>query len=527
MKIIIIGAGIGGLSTYLALRKHLPSNERHEISIYEAHDVEHYLDLHGGNKGTTEASELPGATDDEPTFTPEAIAGAIGIARNGLEVLLRLDEDQHSESSIITQMLTKGHPASKWKLGSARGWQLAEARMASPASTEGGITSIMISRQEMWKILLRAVVQVGGEGAIRRAQVKKVVLPKHGQAARPKVVFEDEFPEEKADFVVGADGLRSVVRAAMFPKPDPAEEVQTPWSWSRWLLSWFHSTPMPTDYISPRYEGLVGVAGFVPSSVLTSAGQERGSMSITFGPNGFFGCGFFSTAPSSLASPLTLSTAESAPEPGSTAGWWSTFAADDPWPYHTRNDHGSRPKPQQDFDRDTALKDLLARHKHWKDPSVQAILRYAKDNTEKCLQGVWPTWTTPPLPTWTKGNVVLMGDAAHALQPSSGQGACQALEDAETLARFLGHFCARKEGGGNDEYIRRALTKYEQLRMPRVAEIYMRSQRMGKMKKDMGFVSEMLTYAVIKVMGMMHSSANERLVAYDLPAEVDQALNGR
>lgn len=41
------------------------------------------------------------------------------------------------------------------------------------------------------------------------------------------------------------------------------------------------------------------------------------------------------------------------------------------------------------------------------------------------------------LPRWHRGRVVLIGDAAHASLPTSGQGACQALEDAWHLARCL------------------------------------------------------------------------------------------
>lgn len=39
-----------------------------------------------------------------------------------------------------------------------------------------------------------------------------------------------------------------------------------------------------------------------------------------------------------------------------------------------------------------------------------------------------------PVPTWHRDNVVMIGDAAHASLPTSGQGACQALEDAWHLA---------------------------------------------------------------------------------------------
>lgn len=42
-----------------------------------------------------------------------------------------------------------------------------------------------------------------------------------------------------------------------------------------------------------------------------------------------------------------------------------------------------------------------------------------------------------PIRTWHKHNLIVIGDAAHAPLPTSGQGACQALEDAWHLARCL------------------------------------------------------------------------------------------
>ncbi|MFC7648742.1 FAD-dependent monooxygenase [Streptosporangium lutulentum] len=43
-----------------------------------------------------------------------------------------------------------------------------------------------------------------------------------------------------------------------------------------------------------------------------------------------------------------------------------------------------------------------------------------------------------PLPAMHRGKVVLLGDAAHAMTPNMGQGACQAIEDAVVLAHVAG-----------------------------------------------------------------------------------------
>jgi 2-polyprenyl-6-methoxyphenol hydroxylase-like FAD-dependent oxidoreductase len=47
------------------------------------------------------------------------------------------------------------------------------------------------------------------------------------------------------------------------------------------------------------------------------------------------------------------------------------------------------------------------------------------------------TFDLPHVPTWCRGRTVLVGDAAHAPSPSSGQGAAMALEDAVVLARSV------------------------------------------------------------------------------------------
>lgn len=46
-------------------------------------------------------------------------------------------------------------------------------------------------------------------------------------------------------------------------------------------------------------------------------------------------------------------------------------------------------------------------------------------------------WLAPPLGSYRLGRTVLIGDAAHAMRPNLGRGACDAMVDAWTLGRLL------------------------------------------------------------------------------------------
>lgn len=80
---------------------------------------------------------------------------------------------------------------------------------------------------------------------------------------------------------------------------------------------------------------------------------------------------------------------------------------------------------------------------HWFDELHQRF-RYWPEAVKNVLQSCDRTSVNhifvhdiDPLPYWHQNNILLIGDAAHASLPTSGQGACQALEDAWHLARLL------------------------------------------------------------------------------------------
>ncbi|WP_339114826.1 FAD-dependent monooxygenase [Thioclava sp. GXIMD2076] len=49
----------------------------------------------------------------------------------------------------------------------------------------------------------------------------------------------------------------------------------------------------------------------------------------------------------------------------------------------------------------------------------------------------WPFWNRDPMGLWSRGRLVMLGDACHPMRPHMAQGACMAIEDAAVLTRCL------------------------------------------------------------------------------------------
>ncbi|MEU8618979.1 FAD-dependent monooxygenase [Streptomyces sp. NPDC048623] len=86
-----------------------------------------------------------------------------------------------------------------------------------------------------------------------------------------------------------------------------------------------------------------------------------------------------------------------------------------------------------------------------------------------------------PLPSFTAGRVVLLGDAAHAMTPNLGQGACQALEDAVVLAAELDG----ATGAGGVVDVAAALARYDAARRPRTTAVAAAARRAGRMGQQL------------------------------------------
>lgn len=110
----------------------------------------------------------------------------------------------------------------------------------------------------------------------------------------------------------------------------------------------------------------------------------------------------------------------------------------------------------------------------------------------------------PPTQPWSQQNITLLGDAAHPMLPTMGQGACTALEDAYVVAN-----CLKEQ---SDPIA--AFQQYESLRFPRTKAIVQQSLKSGKMGELSNPLAVGLRNTFMKVMGSAISSSFKSLHAY-------------
>ncbi|KAH0432237.1 hypothetical protein CcaCcLH18_06592 [Colletotrichum camelliae] len=102
---------------------------------------------------------------------------------------------------------------------------------------------------------------------------------------------------------------------------------------------------------------------------------------------------------------------------------------------------------------------------------LEEMIRHFEDFPPWSLSNVklYQLRDADPLPSYARGHVALIGDAAHPMVPYQGQGANQALEDAEALGLFL-------RPGLASNNLAEVLKTWDSARRPRASEVQLNSR---------------------------------------------------
>lgn len=352
MKIFVVGAGIAGCASGLALSK--------------------------AGIGCKLVDLKPAPTTAGGAFLTLAPNGIKALRSLGIEAILK-DAGGFEQFGL--------------EFFNAKGREIAAIKGENDLSVYGA-RAVVIRRARLQAVLETAALRT--EVPIEYGRRVKSVS-ESGDGVR--VAFDDGSIEH-ADIVIGADGIWSQVRRA---------------TWSQ--------AP------KPLYTGIVDCGGWAEVDLPDTTRQQ-----MHFGRRAFFG--------------YTVK--------DNTAYWFTNI------PESTAPGRGELENVAPDV--------WLAKVRELHRDAVEPI-RHILAGADSAI-GAWPLYTLPPLPTWHSRRICLVGDAAHAVSPSTGQGASLAIEDAALLA-----MCLRD----NAEPMK-AFGKFVALRKSRAASIVKFGQQIGDRK---------------------------------------------
>ncbi|MBL6275639.1 FAD-dependent monooxygenase [Micromonospora fiedleri] len=218
----------------------------------------------------------------------------------------------------------------------------------------------------------------------------------------------------EADLVVAADGVDSVIRRQIAPGANVVSSGCAAW---RAVIPWYRA-PNLSESVSGEILG----AGY--RFVAASLG-ERGSSGAS-SRGGIY--------------------------------WMATAAG------------AARPEPPQ-----TQLALLRRWYAGWPGPVEELLAATEPDDlVQQEIRELRPLPKAYGFPLGP-GGVVLLGDAAHAMPPHLGQGACLAFEDAATLAALL-----------RESTLPDAVLAYDRARRPRAAAVVRQTRRMSAVLQTRG-----------------------------------------
>ena len=248
------------------------------------------------------------------------IGGGLQIAPNGMRVL--------AEIGLADDMIAAGSISESFDFCSKSGSRI------------GSINRNMKERFGQPAVNMRRSTLL--EAVVNKAWCEDVELRFEKRLARiedrpdqPVVAHFTDGSSAEGDFIIGADGVHSMVRQHVLP-----------------------DGPQPFD------TGLVGFGGFVPRSLIEDAGIGP-RIEATFGQSGFFGYGFCS------------------PDPQNGGMWWST-----------RPSQGLDAATYRAMDQQAIKRHLLGFHAGWHEP-IPRIL-HAADNivvTDTLDVATLPAWS--------------------------------------------------------------------------------------------------------------------------------------
>jgi 2-polyprenyl-6-methoxyphenol hydroxylase-like FAD-dependent oxidoreductase len=339
-------------------------------------------------------------------------------------------------AGIAEQVRDASVTAGKWLFENERGKVLAST---AGEATRYGHPTVMITRAALHCVLVKHAQQEGIPIHFSKSFVSLEDTPGQSVVAR----FSDG-SSEVADFVVGADGIRSQVRQAIMPMAP-----------------------------KPVYTGMMAPGGLSPCIQPNVKPRSNQQVHFIFGQKGFFG--YFNAV--TAGGPCTV--------------WWSTASA--PLPA----------KGQTSAAREADLRRrLIELHGDWAAP-VPQLIESAETMLDIAIHDV------PSLPAWSVGRTVLIGDAAHAVAPHSGQGASMALEDAQ----FLGKLLRESQGVALD----RVFTEFERARRPRTDKVIALGRRNAQRKEVMTPVAYWIQQQMIRIfVPLTHVRKQDWLLAYKI-----------
>ena len=222
--------------------------------------------------------------------------------------------------------------------------------------------------------------------------------------------------------------------------------------------------------IEPNFTGIIGSGGFVPKNKISNLSKEDAdNVHFVYGKNGFFG--FSGVNNDDLM-------------------WWTNIMVSNPY---SRED-------LRNFDQIAEKNNLLNQYGSYSFP-VNNIIQ----NTEKFIR--LNVFDVAFLPNYYKNNIILVGDAAHAVSPNSGQGASMALEDTMLLAKLI----------RDESILENAFSIFEKTRRPRVEKIVLEGRKRGSDKVVVNGFQQKIRELMIRIfVGAFAEKGNHWLFDYKI-----------